>query len=121
MPLGHSITFQADQFHIQASDEPFLRFSNGVRFHFQPDGNLVVYWGDGGVGWAVDQVASVGAGDVVRFQDDGNLVTYGHGVGPIWASNRAGNPAARLVLSREKPFVEIFRQEGARVFNSWDR
>ncbi|KAJ4245237.1 hypothetical protein NW762_014107 [Fusarium torreyae] len=43
----YSVTFEADSFSVEASDVPFLTFDNGVRFHFQPDGNFVVYWGNG--------------------------------------------------------------------------
>jgi hypothetical protein len=61
----------------------------GYKFHFQSDGNLVLYK-SGRVLWAT---GTDGRGEILAMQADGNLVIYGGGRA-LWATNTDRNGGA---------------------------
>lgn len=101
---------------MNASTDPFLTFGDGVQFVYQTDGNFVVYRDDGGCLWSANEHGP-DAGRHLRFQDDGNLVLYGDGY-VMWKTDTHDNPGARLVLSNMEPYIQIFRNDGVKLFSA---
>lgn len=111
-----SVTFQGDSFVVPPSDNAFLRFGNGTQFKYQLDGNLVVYGGSGQVLWATDRYGPGAANLIFHGGNDGNLVAWRSG-GAFWETNTKDCRGGFLVLSSERPFLEVFRQDGVRRCN----
>lgn len=115
--LGYSCTFEPGGLNVKPSEDPFLKFENGNQFVYQPDGNFVVYNKNGGPLWDI-AVSRANAGRSLQFQVDGNFVAYGD-LGNMWSTQTyANNPNARLLLSSAPPFVEVFNNNGVRIYKS---
>ncbi|EXJ55901.1 hypothetical protein A1O7_08832 [Cladophialophora yegresii CBS 114405] len=108
-----SVSFKGDTFKVSPNDKPFLVFENGNQFCYQRDGNLVVYDANQRVQWAFGKYGE-GAGDLIfHGGNDGNLVAWKNG-GATWATETKNARNGTLVLSSERPFLEIFTEDGRR-------
>lgn len=111
------VMFDRDRLRVQGSETPFLRFENGVKFKFQPDGNFVAYYSNGACAWATDKTRGVGENRELVWQGDGNFVAYAGGEA-IWSSD-TWNTGSTLVMASEKPFVQVLNSGGGSVWSSW--
>lgn len=108
-----SVSFRGDSFNVRPSETPFVRFENGNKIIYQPDGNLVVYSGSNRVLWSSDRYGSGAANLIFHANNDGNLVAWREG-GAFWATETKDCRNGTLVFSSESPFLEIFREDGIR-------
>jgi hypothetical protein len=110
-----SVSFKGDTFKVSPNDDPFLTFENGNQFFYQRNGNLVVYSDNrSDLLWTMNK-SGEGAGDLIfHGGNDGNLVAWKNG-GATWATDTQNARNGTLVLSSEKPFLEIFTEDGRRV------
>ncbi|HEY9702873.1 MAG TPA: ricin-type beta-trefoil lectin domain protein, partial [Allocoleopsis sp.] len=88
--------------------------SNGYKFVFQGDGNLVLYSPSGQPLWATGSERMGATGFAV--QTDGNIVLYASGKA-IWASNTAGNPGAYLAIQTDGNVV-VYNSANNPLFNT---
>ncbi|MCJ1390224.1 hypothetical protein MMC18_003082 [Xylographa bjoerkii] len=116
-PSRVTVIFDKDRLRVSGSDTPFLRFENGLKFSFKPDGNFVVYNSNGACAWATDKYKGSAGGKELRWQGDGNLVAYADNEA-LWSSNTYGS-GQTLVLANEKPFVQVLNSSGSSVYSSW--
>lgn len=108
-----SVSFKGDTFRVSPSNTPFLRFENGNDFIYQLDGNLTVYTADRTVVWSMNRYAD-GAGELIfHGGNDGNLVAWRTG-GSTWSTETRDCKNGFLVFSSERPFMEIFTENGVR-------
>ena len=88
--------------------------SNGYKFVFQGDGNLVLYSPTGKVLWATG-TESMGA-NRLSIQTDGNVALYRDST-PLWATNTAGNPGATFAIQADGNLV-VYSSSGQPLFNT---
>jgi len=109
-----SVSFKGDTFRVTPSNDPFLTFENGTRFCFQPDGNVVVYSANNSPLWAHGKQVDNPECFCFHGSNDGNLIVWKHGT-VVWASETMNARNGTLVFSSEKPYIEIFTEDGRRV------
>jgi surface antigen len=88
--------------------------TNGYKFVFQTDGNLVLYSQTGKALWATG-TESAGA-NRLSVQADGNVVLY-RDTTPLWATNTAGNSGAKFVIQTDGNLV-VYSAAGKPIFNT---
>lgn len=117
-----SISYKGKEFRVKPSNVPFLTFENGTHFNFQSDGNLIVYSKSGEFMWGMNQCGP-GTTYEMAFEGtiDGNFVAYsilsGSQPGQHWESGTRDCKNGSIVLSSEKPYIEIFSGNGIRKWH----